>query len=74
MIRLNLVLLLAVVASAMYLVRLQYESRVLFTALDRAQATEWGTAHCPCPLRMAGVGELTLQPQGVQQADGEIGA
>ena len=38
MIRLNLVLLLAVVASAMYLVRLQYESRVLFTALDRAQA------------------------------------
>lgn len=36
MTRLNLVLLLAVLASAMYLVRLQYESRRLVTALDRA--------------------------------------
>lgn len=38
MIRLNLVLLLAVVASAFYLVHTQYESRRLYTAIDRAQA------------------------------------
>ncbi|MGH6627289.1 MAG: cell division protein FtsL [Burkholderiaceae bacterium] len=38
MTRLNLVLLLAVLASALYLVHNQYESRRLFTALDRAQA------------------------------------
>lgn len=38
MIRLNLVLLLAVLASAFYLVHTQYESRRLYTALDRAQA------------------------------------
>ncbi|MCE1250900.1 MAG: cell division protein FtsL [Comamonadaceae bacterium] len=38
MIRLNLVLLLAVVASAMYLVRMQYDSRLLYTQLDRARA------------------------------------
>jgi cell division protein FtsL len=36
--RLNLVLLLAVMASAMYLVRTQYESRRLFAELDRAHA------------------------------------
>ena len=36
MIRLNLMLLLAVIVSAMYLVHTQYESRRLFTALDRA--------------------------------------
>jgi cell division protein FtsL len=36
MTRLNLVLLLAVMVSALYLVRLQYESRQLVTALDRA--------------------------------------
>ena len=36
MTRLNLVLLLAVMASAMYLVRTQYESRRLFAELDRA--------------------------------------
>jgi cell division protein FtsL len=36
--RLNLVLLLAVMASALYLVRTQYESRRLFTEIDRAQA------------------------------------
>ena len=35
MTRINLVLLLAVMASALYLVRLQYESRRLVTALDR---------------------------------------
>ncbi|WP_119964505.1 cell division protein FtsL [Simplicispira lacusdiani] len=38
MTRLNIVLLLAVVASAMYLVRTQYESRLLYTELDRAVA------------------------------------
>ena len=38
MIRLNLVLLLAVVLSAMYLVRMQYDSRLLYTQLDRARA------------------------------------
>jgi len=38
MTRLNLVLLLAVLASALYLVHTQYESRRLFTELDRAQA------------------------------------
>lgn len=38
MIRVNLVLLLAVVASAMVVVHTQYESRRLFTALDRAVA------------------------------------
>ena len=34
--RLNLVLLLAVLASALQLVRVQYESRRLFTELDRS--------------------------------------
>jgi cell division protein FtsL len=38
MIRLNLVLLLAVIASAFYLVHTQYESRRLYAAVDRAQA------------------------------------
>lgn len=38
MIRLNLVLLVAVLASAFYLVHTQYESRRLYTALDRARA------------------------------------
>ena len=38
MMRLNLVLLLAVMASAIYLVHTQYESRRLFTELDRAVA------------------------------------
>lgn len=37
MIRLNLVLLLAVLASALYLVSVQYESRRLTTELDRAR-------------------------------------
>jgi cell division protein FtsL len=36
-IRLNLVLLAALIASALYLVRTQYESRSLFAELDRAQ-------------------------------------
>ncbi len=38
MLRLNLVLLLAVMASAVFLVHTQYESRRLFTELDRAVA------------------------------------
>ncbi len=38
MTRLNVVLLVAVVASAMYLVRTQYESRRLFVELERATA------------------------------------
>ena len=48
MIRLNLVLMLAVLASALYLVGVQYDSRRLTTELDRAHtethriATEYG--------------------------------
>lgn len=38
MTRLNILLLLAVMASAIYLVHTQYESRRLFTELDRATA------------------------------------
>ena len=37
MMRLNLVLLLAVVCSAMYLVSVQYESRRLFVEIERAR-------------------------------------
>ncbi len=37
MIRLNLVLLAAVLASALFLVRVQYESRRLYTEIERAQ-------------------------------------
>jgi cell division protein FtsL len=38
MTRLNLVLLLAVIASALYLVSVQYESRRLFSEIDKAGA------------------------------------
>ena len=38
MIRLNLVLLLAVMASSLYLVSVQYESRRLFSDLDKARS------------------------------------
>lgn len=38
MTRLNVALLLAVLASAFYLVHLQYESRRLYVALDRAKS------------------------------------
>ena len=38
MMRLNLVLTLGVVLSALYLVNIQYESRQLYSGLDRAQA------------------------------------
>jgi cell division protein FtsL len=37
MTRLNLVLLLAVLASALYLVQVQYESRRLYTEIEKAQ-------------------------------------
>lgn len=37
MTRVNLVLLVAVIASALYLVRTQYESRRLFAEIDRAE-------------------------------------
>ena len=40
MTRINMVLLLAVVISAIYLVNIQYESRRLFTELDKAKAEE----------------------------------
>ncbi len=39
MTRLNMVLLVAVLASALYLVHMQYESRRLFVELDRSYAT-----------------------------------
>ncbi len=38
MTRLNIVLLLAVLASAMYLVRVQYDSRHLYAEIEKAQA------------------------------------
>lgn len=38
MLRINLLLLLAVMMSAIFLVHTQYESRKLFTELDRAEA------------------------------------
>jgi cell division protein FtsL len=38
MTRLNFVLVMAILASALYLVNVQYESRKLFTALDKARA------------------------------------
>jgi cell division protein FtsL len=38
MTRLNLVLLLAVLVSALYLVRVQYESRRLYVEIEKAQA------------------------------------
>ena len=38
MTRLNVLLLLALIASSLYLVKISYESRRLFTELDRAQA------------------------------------
>jgi cell division protein FtsL len=37
MIRLNLVLLIALMASALYLVRVQYDSRRLYAEIERAQ-------------------------------------
>ena len=45
MTRLNLVLLLALLVSSVYLVRVSYESRRLFAALDRAQGEERSLDH-----------------------------
>ena len=39
MARVNLLLFVLVLGSALYLVRTQYESRLLYTALDRAVAS-----------------------------------
>ena len=41
MARLNLLLFALVMGSALYLVHTQYESRLLYTALDRAVAEAW---------------------------------
>ncbi|MES2632317.1 MAG: cell division protein FtsL [Pseudomonadota bacterium] len=38
MTRINIILLVAIIASALYLVRTQYESRRLFTELDRTNS------------------------------------
>ena len=38
MMRLNMILLAAVLGSAFYLVQLQYESRTVYTAMDKTQA------------------------------------
>ena len=40
MTRLNVLILLALIASSLYLVRVSYESRRLFAALDKAQSEE----------------------------------
>jgi cell division protein FtsL len=45
MTRLNLLLLLALVASGVYLVRVSYDSRRLFSELDRARAEERALDH-----------------------------
>ena len=45
MTRLNLVLLVALLGSSVYLVRVSYESRRLFAALDRAQGEERSLDH-----------------------------
>ena len=45
MTRLNLVLLVALLVSSVYLVRVSYESRRLFAALDKAQGEERALDH-----------------------------
>ena len=45
MTRLNLVLLIALLVSCIYLVRVSYESRRLFAALDKAQSEERALDH-----------------------------
>ena len=45
MTRLNLVLLVALLVSSIYLVRVSYESRRLFAALDKAQGEERSLDH-----------------------------
>jgi cell division protein FtsL len=43
--RLNLILLVALLVSSIYLVRVSYESRRLFAALDKAQSEERALEH-----------------------------
>jgi cell division protein FtsL len=45
MTRLNLLLLLVLIASSLYLVRVSYEARRLFAELDRAQSEERALEH-----------------------------
>jgi len=45
MTRLNIVLLLVLIASSLYLVRVSYESRRLFAELDKAQSEERALDH-----------------------------
>jgi cell division protein FtsL len=45
MTRLNLMLLVALIASSLYLVRVSYESRRLFAELDKAQGEERALDH-----------------------------
>ena len=45
MTRLNIVVLLLLIASSLYLVRVSYESRRLFAALDKAQGEERALDH-----------------------------
>lgn len=45
MARVNFVLLLALLTSALYLVHVQYQSRLLYTQLDRAQAEQRRLEH-----------------------------
>ena len=79
MIRLNLVLILAVLASAMYLVHVQYESRRLYVELEKAgaQARKLEVAHeilqaekraQATPLRVEKIAKETLQMRTVTPA------
>jgi cell division protein FtsL len=74
-IRLNLVLLLAVLVSAFYLVHVQYDSRRLYTALDRmrAQAQRLEADHeqlvvqkraqaTPGRVQQIAIGQLQMRP------------
>jgi cell division protein FtsL len=79
MIRLNLVLILAVLASAMYLVHVQYESRRLYVELEKAgaQARKLEVTHeslqaekraQATPLRVEKIAKDTLQMRTVTPA------
>ena len=79
MIRLNLVLILAVLASAMYLVHVQYESRRLYVELEKAGAhtRKLEVAHeslqdekraQATPLRVEKIAKETLQMRTVTPA------
>lgn len=79
MIRLNLVLILAVLGSAMYLVHVQYESRRLYVELEKAgaQARKLEVTHeslqaekraQATPLRVEKIAKDTLQMRTVTPA------